>query len=61
MKIFPSKETEFVLCGCCEHYHRTNYYGDCRNDDERYTFYELEDHYGQGEWVEIETEIEDND
>ena len=23
-------------CGCCEHYHRPDFRGDCRNDDERF-------------------------
>lgn len=27
----------FVLCGCCGHYHRTDFEGDCREDSERYT------------------------
>ena len=41
----------FYECGCCGHYHRTDFYGDCRQDDERYhvddlpenaTIYDLE-------------------
>lgn len=27
-----------VPCGCCGHYHRPDYDGDCRNDAERFTF-----------------------
>jgi len=26
---------KFVECGCCGCYHRADYYGDCRNDEER--------------------------
>ena len=29
--------TVYVECGCCEHYHRASYHGDCRNDSERFT------------------------
>lgn len=25
-----------VQCGCCEQFHRADYTGDCRNDDERF-------------------------
>jgi predicted PP-loop superfamily ATPase len=27
---------EFVECGCCGNYHRPEFGGDCRNDDERF-------------------------
>jgi len=30
------KSEDLVECGCCGCYHRKNYVGDCRNDDERY-------------------------
>lgn len=34
------KESEegmtFIECGCCGSYHRSTYYGDCRNDAERF-------------------------
>ena len=26
----------FIECGCCGAYHRSTYYGDCRNDLERF-------------------------
>ena len=26
----------FVECGCCGAYHRTDFYGDCREDSERF-------------------------
>lgn len=26
----------FVECGCCGAYHRTDFYGDCREDSERH-------------------------
>lgn len=28
--------TTFVECGCCSAFHRTDFYGDCREDSERY-------------------------
>ena len=27
----------FFECGCCGHYHREDFYGDCRDDFNRYT------------------------
>ena len=32
----------FEECGCCGGYHRDDWYGDCRNDRERYTLVEAE-------------------
>jgi hypothetical protein len=29
-------EATYVDCGCCGAYHRLDYYGDCRNDAERF-------------------------
>ena len=26
----------FIACGCCGSYHRTDFYGDCREDSERF-------------------------
>lgn len=26
----------FIACGCCGGYHRTDFYGDCREDSERF-------------------------
>lgn len=30
------KAIKIIECGCCSQYHRLNYFGDCRNDDERF-------------------------
>jgi hypothetical protein len=27
---------QIIECGCCGGMHRVNYFGDCRNDDERF-------------------------
>ena len=29
-------DVEYMECGCCGHWHRSNYWGDCRNDAERF-------------------------
>ncbi|KKM72806.1 hypothetical protein LCGC14_1416780 [marine sediment metagenome] len=35
------KHQVYVECGCCGSYHREEYRGDCRNDDEQFIFDEL--------------------
>lgn len=40
----------YVECGCCGHFHRLDYQGDCRNDDERFTFADLDAKHGEGNW-----------
>ncbi len=27
---------KIIECGCCNQYHRVSYYGDCRNNEERF-------------------------
>src|ERR1700704_3280708 len=29
-------DSTYIECGCCGAYHRSTYYGDCRNDIERF-------------------------
>lgn len=37
MRLKYSKQAKNMIeCGCCGHYHRKDYYGDCRNDRERF-------------------------
>lgn len=33
---------KYIKCGCCGFYHAEGFYGDCRNDDERFTREEIE-------------------
>ncbi len=33
----------FYECGCCGHFHLDTWYGDCREDDNRYTHEEMEE------------------
>ncbi len=42
----------FVHCGSCECYHRVDYYGDCRNDAERFFPDDLDERYGAEGWTE---------
>jgi hypothetical protein len=30
------RSTRFVECGCCEHWHRDDFAGDCRENSERF-------------------------
>lgn len=33
---------KFIECGCCDHFHRADFWGDCRDDNERFTLDDLE-------------------
>jgi len=35
------KKKKFIECGCCGSYHHIDFYGDCRNDSNRFHFDEL--------------------
>jgi hypothetical protein len=48
----------YAACGCCGHYHRVTYWGDCRNDAERFTADALDRKHGENGWTEQE---DDND
>ena len=54
MKKEPIKVIE---CGCCLCYHRVDYHGDCRNDDERFSGWdEFEARFGReldGKVIEV--------
>jgi hypothetical protein len=34
-------EKEYIECGCCGAYHRTDFFGDCRNDAERFNLEDI--------------------
>ena len=57
-----SELPKFVLCGCCYHYHPVDFWGDCRDNDNRFTEEELEEKYGLESigWIEID-ETGDNE
>ncbi len=50
----------FYQCGCCEDYHRVDFFGDCRQDDERFDPYQLDAMYGVDGWMEITQADADN-
>ncbi len=38
------KSTDFFEeCGCCGEYHRDTWFGDCRNDEERFNLEEIDE------------------
>jgi hypothetical protein len=50
---------KFVECGSCGEFHRADYWGDCRNDEERYSLEDLEEmEYPDIEWLEDQIESE---
>lgn len=53
---------KWVECGSCGHFHRIDFFGDCRQDDERFTTDQLEAmpgfDEGQVRWIEDQTEEE---
>ena len=32
------RSTRYIECGCCEHWHRDDFGGDCRENSERFPF-----------------------
>jgi hypothetical protein len=52
----------YAECGCCGHWHRESYRGDCRNDAERLDTSQLEDRYGESLfWDKLAIPLEDDD
>lgn len=43
---------KYVECGCCDCYHRVEYTGNCRNDEERFSVDELDEKHGYFGWEE---------
>lgn len=46
---------KFYCCGCCDHYHRVDFDGDCRDDSARF-YPDVLDEIYNGEWEEVEQE-----
>ena len=44
-----------IECGCCDHHHREDFYGDCRNDSQR--FIEQDDRSGPSDYVDEDGEL----
>jgi hypothetical protein len=54
---------KYIECGCCGHYHREGWYGDCREDSERFSMSYLEDN-GLVAWdmsniIDLEQQMEE--
>jgi len=45
----PEVKVPMVECGSCECYHRSDFWGDCRNDSQRFLPHDLSD--GEPEYV----------
>ena len=43
-----------VECGCCEHHHREDYMGDCRNDAQRFLEHDPSD--GEPDYTDADGE-----
>lgn len=46
------QKPKFYHCGCCDHYHPDDFWGDCRDDERRFTLDQLEELYGADGWEE---------
>lgn len=49
---------EVTECGCCGHYHLNDltgnlYNDDCRNDDNRCDWQDLDDIFGEDGWIDV--------
>jgi hypothetical protein len=40
------RTTWYVECGCCGHFHRPDFAGDCRDDSERFDHMQLNTKHG---------------
>jgi hypothetical protein len=43
----------YYECGICNHYHPANWDGDCRDDENRLTFDQIEAKHGPDGWDEV--------
>ncbi len=44
------KQPAYYDCGICGHFHNVNWNGDCREDDARLTFDDLDTLHGENQW-----------
>lgn len=54
----------FLECGSCNMYHPESFFGDCRDDEYRWTIDEIEKEFGDqidGGWIEISLEDQEKD
>lgn len=43
----------FIECGCCGHYHRVEFGGDCRDNAHRFTADQIEAMHGVTIWEQV--------
>lgn len=51
----------FIECGCCNCYHPAEFYGDCRDDANRFAGGDLDERYGLDGWAEITIEEQERE
>jgi hypothetical protein len=44
---------QFADCGSCGSYHPVDFYGDCRDDSNRFTCDYLDEKYGEAGWLAL--------
>lgn len=47
---------KYFQCGCCEQMHSVNFFGDCRNNEERFNPEDLDVRHGRDGWEETDQE-----
>lgn len=52
-----SGKPKFYSCGICGWYHSASFDGDCRDDSERFTSFDLDMKYGSEGWEEVEMPV----
>lgn len=52
-----SGKPRFYSCGICGWYHSASFDGDCRDDSERFTSFDLDMKYGSEGWEEVEIPV----
>jgi hypothetical protein len=51
---------KFIECGCCGHYHPIDFWGDCRDDSNRFHIVQLEEMgYSFDDILELDEQEED--
>ena len=50
---------KFIECACCEQYHHADFYGDCRDDANRFDSEDLDNKYGAFGWEIVSEDIDE--
>ena len=49
--LYNDTRPQFYECGCCVHWHRADFTGDCRDDDQRFTTGQLDILFPDLSWL----------